>query len=299
MIRRDIMPGIGIMTDSNCGIMPSEETSYGIHVLPMPVIIDGRAYGEGVDITPDDFYRKQTSGTAITTSQPSPGDVTAMWDRLLASYDEIVFIPMSSGLSNTCQTALILAEDEPYRGKVHVVDNHRISVTQAVSVLDAKILADEGRSGAEIKAILEQESLDATIYIAVDTLEYLKKGGRVTPAAAAIGSMLRLKPVLTIQGDKLDSFAKARGMKSAFHTMLNALKKDIATRLAPLKEQGCLKVGLANTPMEPEKLEAFKAEMHSNFPDMDFVYFPLTMSIGTHVGPGGLGIGAVRSRSSI
>ena len=182
------MPGIGIMTDSNCGIMPSEETSYGIHVLPMPVIIDGRAYGEGVDITPDDFYRKQTSGAAITTSQPSPGDVTAMWDRLLASYDEIVFIPMSSGLSNTCQTALILAEDEPYRGKVHVLDNHRISVTQAVSVLDAKILADEGRSGAEIKAILEQESLDATIYIAVDTLEYLKKGGRITPAAAAIGS---------------------------------------------------------------------------------------------------------------
>jgi DegV family protein with EDD domain len=136
--------------------------------------------------------------------------------------------------------------------------------------------------------------MDATIYIAVDTLEYLKKGGRITPAAAAIGTMLRLKPVLTIQGDKLDSFARARGMKSAFHTMLNALKKDIDTRLAPLRKQGCLKIGLANTQMEPEKLEAFKTELHENFPDMDFVYFPLTMSIGTHVGPGGLGIGAVR-----
>ena len=246
------------------------------------------------DITPDIFYQKQASGSVITTSQPSPGDVAAMWDRLLSSYDEIVFIPMSSGLSNTCQTALILADDEPYRGKVHVVDNHRISVTQAVSVLDAKILADEGRSGAEIKQILEQEALDATIYIAVDTLEYLKKGGRITPAAAAFGSMLRIKPVLTIQGGKLDSCARARGMRSAFHTMLGALKKDLDTRLAPLRAQGCLKVGLANTPMEPEKLDAFKAEMHENFPDMDFVYFPLTMSIGTHVGPGGLGIGAVR-----
>ena len=142
-----------------------------------------------------------------------------------------------------------------------------------LSVLDAKILAEEGRTGAEIKAILEQEALDATIYIAVDTLEYLKKGGRITPAAAAVGSMLRLKPVLTIQGDKLDSFAKARGMKSAFHTMLNALKRDISTRLAPLKEQGCLKVGLANTSMDPEKLEAFKAELHSKFPRHGFCLF--------------------------
>lgn len=288
------MPGIAIMTDSNCGIMPSEETSYGIHVLPMPVIIDGKTYSEGIDITPDVFYQKQTSGSVITTSQPSPGDVTAMWDRLLSCHDEIVFIPMSSGLSNTCQTALILAGSSPYQGRVHIVDNHRISITQALSVLDAKALAEEGLSGAEIKAVLEKEAMDATIYIAVDTLEYLKKGGRITPAAAAIGTMLRLKPVLTIQGDKLDSFARARGMKSAFHTMLNALKKDIDTRLAPLRKQGCLKIGLANTQMEPGKLEAFKTELHENFPDMDFVYFPLTMSIGTHVGPGGLGIGAVR-----
>ena len=165
------MPGIAIMTDSNCGIMPSEETSYGIHVLPMPVIIDGKTYSEGIDITPDVFYQKQTSGSVITTSQPSPGDVTAMWDRLLSCHDEIVFIPMSSGLSNTCQTALILADSSPYQGRVHIVDNHRISITQALSVLDAKALAEEGLSGAEIKAVLEKEAMDATIYIAVDTPE--------------------------------------------------------------------------------------------------------------------------------
>ena len=219
-----------------------------------------------------------------------------MWDLLLKAHDEIVFIPMSSGLSNTCQTALLLAEDELYKGRVFVVDNHRISVTQALAVLDAKALADEGRTAREIKEILEQEAMDATIYIAVDTLEYLKKGGRITAAAAALGTILKLKPVLTIQGDKLDSYAKARGMKSAFRVMLEALKSDIASRLSHLREKGLLKIGIANTMMDPDKLEIFKAELKKTFPDMELVYFPLTMSIGTHVGPGGIGIGAVRSR---
>lgn len=287
------MSGIAIMTDSNCGIMPSDADAYGIYVLPMPVIIDGETYYEGINITLDEFYKKQSTGAVISTSQPSPGDVTAMWDMILASHDELVFIPMSSGLSNTCQTALILAEDEPYKGRVYVVNNHRISVTQAMSVLDAKALAGQGHTAGEIKEILEKESLDATIYIAVNTLEYLKKGGRITPAAAAIGTVLRLKPVLTIQGDKLDSYAKARGMKSAFHTMLNALKNDISGRLAPLKEQDRLKLGIANTPMEEERFEAFRLELQQTFPELDLVYFPLTMSIGAHVGPGGLGIGAV------
>lgn len=287
------MSGIAIMTDSNSGIMPSEADKYGIYVLPMPVIIDGETYYEGINITLDEFYKKQSTGAVISTSQPSPGDVTAMWDMILASHDELVFIPMSSGLSNTCQTALILAEDEPYKGRVYVVNNHRISVTQAMSVLDAKALAGQGHTAGEIKEILEKESLDATIYIAVNTLEYLKKGGRITPAAAAIGTVLRLKPVLTIQGDKLDSYAKARGMKSAFHTMLNALKNDISGRLAPLKEQDRLKLGIANTLMEEERFEAFRLELQQTFPELDLVYFPLTMSIGAHVGPGGLGIGAV------
>ena len=288
------MPGIAIMTDSNCGIMPAEGEKLGIHVLPMPVIIDGRTYYEGIDITLEQFHEKQISGADITTSQPSPGDVTAMWDDLLRTHDEVVFIPMSSGLSNTCQTASMLAGDEKYSGRVFVVDNHRISVTQAQSVFDAQILAGEGKNGHMIREILEKEALDASIYIAVDTLEYLKKGGRITAAAAAIGTVLKLKPVLTIQGDKLDSFAKTRGMKSAFNTMLDAVKRDIASRFSHLKEQQLLKVGIANTLMDPDKFENFRKEMKKNFPDMELVYLPLTMSIGTHTGPGALGIGTFR-----
>lgn len=294
MFWRDTMPGIAIMTDSNCGIMPAEGEKLEIHVLPMPVIIDGRTYYEGIDITLEQFHEKQISGADITTSQPSPGDVTAMWDDLLRTHDEVVFIPMSSGLSNTCQTASMLAGDEKYSGRVFVVDNHRISVTQAQSVFDAQILADEGKTGHMIREILEKEALDASIYIAVDTLEYLKKGGRITAAAAAIGTVLKLKPVLTIQGDKLDSFAKTRGMKSAFNTMLDAVKRDIASRFSHLKEQQLLKVGIANTLMDPDKFENFRKEMKENFPDMELVYLPLTMSIGTHTGPGALGIGTFR-----
>lgn len=289
------MSGIAIMTDSNCGIMPEEGRKLNIHVLPMPVIIDGHTYFEGVDITADEFYKKQDSGAEITTSQPSPGDVTDMWDDLLKDYDQVVFIPMSSGLSNTCQTAVMLSDDEPYRGRVFVINNHRISVTQLQSVYDARALAEEGKTAEEVRNILEKEALDASIYIAVDTLEYLKKGGRITPAAAAIGTVLRLKPVLTIQGGKLDSHAKTRGMKSAFRTMLQAVKDDISSRFSHLKEQGVLKVGLANTPMDEGALESFRSEMQKNFPDMELIYSPLTMSIGTHIGTGGLGIGVFRS----
>ena len=289
------MSGIAIMTDSNCGIMPEEGRKLGIHVIPMPVIIDGHTYFEGVDITAEDFYKKQAAGAEITTSQPSPGDVTAMWDRLLKDYDQVIFIPMSSGLSNTCQTAVMLSDDDAYRGKVYVVDNHRISVPQLQSVYDAGALAEEGKTAAEIKEILEKEALDASIYIAVDTLKYLKKGGRITPAAAAVGTVLRLKPVLTIQGGKLDSHAKTRGMKSAFRIMLQAVKDDISSRFSHLKEQGVLKVGIANTRMDEGSLAAFRAEMQKNFPDMELVYSPLTMSIGTHIGTGGLGIGVFRS----
>ena len=292
------MSNTAIMTDSNCGIMPDEGRDLGIYVLPMPLIIDGQTYYEGVDITLGEFFKRQISGADITTSQPSPGDVEAMWTDLLKTYNEIVFIPMSGGLSSTCQTALILSEEEPFRGRVFVVDNRRISVTQAQSVLDAKLLAEEGKTASQIKEILEAEALDASIYIAVDTLEYLKKGGRITAAAAAIGTVLKLKPVLTIQGDKLDSYAKARGLKSAFRTMLTAVKNDISSRFSHLREDGVLKVGIANTLMEPEKLELFINEMKENFPDMELFYLPLTMSIGTHTGPGALGIGVVRFHKS-
>ncbi len=288
------MSNIAIMTDSNCGIMPDEGRDLGIYVLPMPVIIDGQTYYEGIDITLDEFFKKQTEGADITTSQPSPGDVEAMWTELLKTHDEVLFVPMSGGLSNTCQTALMLSGEDEFACRVFVVNNRRISVTQAQSVLDAKLLAEEGKTASEIKEILEAEALDASIYIAVDTLEYLKKGGRITAAAAAIGTVLKLKPVLTIQGDKLDSFAKARGLKAAFRIMLNAVKNDISSRFSHLGEDSVLKVGIANTLMEPEKLEMFKDEMKKNFPDMELFYLPLTMSIGTHTGPGALGIGAVR-----
>lgn len=288
------MSNIAIMTDSNCGIMPDEGRDLGIYVLPMLVIIDGQTYYEGIDITLDEFFKKQTEGADITTSQPSPGDVEAMWTELLKTHDEVLFVPMSGGLSNTCQTALMLSGEDEFAGRVFVVNNRRISVTQAQSVLDAKLLAEEGKTASEIKEILEAEALDASIYIAVDTLEYLKKGGRITAAAAAIGTVLKLKPVLTIQGDKLDSFAKARGLKAAFRIMLNAVKNDISSRFSHLGEDSVLKVGIANTLMEPEKLEMFKDEMKKNFPDMELFYLPLTMSIGTHTGPGALGIGAVR-----
>ena len=288
------MSNIAIMTDSNCGIMPDEGRDLGIYVLPMPVIIDGQTYYEGIDITLDEFFKKQTEGADITTSQPSPCDVEAMWTELLKTHDEVLFVPMSGGLSNTCQTALMLSGEDEFAGRVFVVNNRRISVTQAQSVLDAKLLAEEGKTAAEIKGILEAEALDASIYIAVDTLEYLKKGGRITAAAAAIGTVLKLKPVLTIQGDKLDSFAKARGLKAAFRIMLNAVKNDISSSFSHLGEDSVLKVGIANTMMEPEKLEMFKDEMKKNFPDMELFYLPLTMSIGTHTGPGALGIGAVR-----
>lgn len=292
------MPKIAVMTDSNSGIMPGDGKYPDIHVLPMPVIIDEKIYYEGIDISHTDFYRMQSSGANITTSQPSPGDVTSMWKELPRTYDQIVFIPMSSGLSNTCQTAAMLSGDEEFAGRVFVVNNRRISVPQLQSVLDAQILARDGKSGGEIRDILENEALDASIYIAVDTLEYLKKGGRITPAAAAIGTVLRLKPVLTIQGDKLDSFAKARGMKSAFRTMLGAVKEDISSRFSQLKDDELLKVGIANTEMESDKLEMFKEEMKNNFPDMELVYSPLTMSIGTHTGPGALGIGVFRCHRS-
>ena len=193
------MPKIAIMTDSNCGIMPDDAQKYHIHILPMPVLVGEDTFYEGCNITSEEFYRKLSSGEPVTTSQPSPAD------QLLKEHDEVVHVPMSSGLSNSCQTALLLAQEEYFEGRVHVVDNHRISVTQAQSVLDASVLARQGLNGAQIKEILETEAMDATIYIAVDTLEYLKKRGRITTAAAAIGTVLNLNTELTIQGDKLDA----------------------------------------------------------------------------------------------
>ena len=218
-----------VMTDSNSGISRREAEKLGIFSLPMPVIINGETCYEGVDLTQEMFYESLKGGKDVSTSQPSPGEVMGMWDEILAGgYDEIVHIPMSSGLSNSCEAAISLAAE--YDGKVQVVDNHRISVTLRESVLEARELAESGLSAREIKKELEERAYDSIIYIAVDTLEFLKKGGRVTPAAAALGAVLNIKPVLTIQGERLDAFAKVRGMKKGKHRMLEALKNDLATR---------------------------------------------------------------------
>lgn len=290
------MPVVAVMTDSNCGLLQEDEERYGISIIPMPVVIDGNTYYEGVDISQEQFYEKLSRGAAVTSSQPSPGDVMDRWDRLLKDYDEIVYIPMSSGLSHSYACAAAFAGE--YDGRVHVVDNHRISITQAQAAFDARILAEQGKSGAQIKGILEREALDASIYIAVDTLEYLQKGGRVTPAGAAIGTVLNIKPVLTIQGGKLDAYAKTRGMKSAFKTMCRALKSEISGRFHDLYEDGCLCAGIADTHMEREDLENWKEELARAFPELEVMHIPLTLSIGCHIGPGGLGVGVYRKHRS-
>ncbi len=216
------MGKVAILTDSNSGILQAEAEELGIQVVPMPFMIEGKTFYEGIDLTQEDFYKKLAENVEISTSMPEPGSVMDLWDKLLETHDEVVYIPMSSGLSSSCETAMMLAQD--YDGKVQVVNNQRISVTMRQSVLDALELAEEGRSAAEIKKILEDAKFDSSIYIMVDTLYYLKKGGRITPAAAAFGELLKIKPVLQIQGEKLDAFAKARTVKKAKQIMIKAIQ---------------------------------------------------------------------------
>lgn len=280
---------VAIVADSNSGITKSIAQEMGIFSVPMPVMIDGETFYEGVDIDSETFYTSMTSGKNVTTAQPSPGDVLQLWDEILADgYDSIVYIPMSSGLSGSCGSAMALSAD--YDGKVQVVDNHRVSVTQKHSVFDAIRLAKEGLSAVEIRKALEANAYQSSIYVAVDTLEFLKKGGRVTAAAAAIGTVLNLKPVLSIQGEKLDAYAKVRGMKKAQRTMLEAVQKDIDTRFADVpKEQ--LRIGVASTALDPSISQMWIDYVHEAFPDYDMFYDPLSFSIGAHVGPNALGLG--------
>lgn len=279
------MSKVAIVTDSNSGITQKRGEELGIYVLPMPFFIDGELYLEDITLSQEQFYEKLGADSEISTSQPSPGDVMDLWDRLLEDYDEIVCIPMSSGLSSTCETALSLAQD--YDEKVQVVNNQRISVTQEQSVYDAIKLRDEGKSAAEIRQVLEKEKMQASIYITVDTLKYLKKGGRITPAAAAIGTVLNLKPVLQIQGEKLDAFAKVRGWKAAKKTMLNAIEKDLTDRFADVKDQMVL--GMAYT-CSKEEADEWKNEIQTRFPDYELVEGPLSLSIACHIGPGAMAI---------
>ena len=279
------MSKVAIVTDSNSGITQKRGEELGIYVLPMPFFIDGELYLEDITLSQEQFYEKLGADSEISTSQPSPGDVMDLWDKLLEDYDEIVCIPMSSGLSSTCETALSLAQD--YDEKVQVVNNQRISVTQEQSVYDAIKLRDEGKSAAEIRQVMEKEKMQASIYITVDTLKYLKKGGRITPAAAAIGTVLNLKPVLQIQGEKLDAFAKVRGWKAAKKTMLNAIEKDLTDRFADVKDQMVL--GMAYT-CSKEEADEWKNEIQTRFPDYELVEGPLSLSIACHIGPGAMAI---------
>lgn len=281
------MEKIAIVTDSNSGITQEERRRLGVSVLPMPFYINDVMYLEGITLTQEEFYEKLKNDEAISTSQPSPAEVCGLWDNLLKEYDEVVHIPMSSGLSASCETAMALARD--YDGRVQVVDNQRISVTQRQSVLDALVLREAGRTAAEIKEKLEEEKMESSIYITLETLKYLKKGGRITPAAAAIGTVLNLKPVLQIQGEKLDAYAKVRGKKQAKKVMLKAIREDWEGRFGKYVEAGEMCLQMAYTGNK-EEAEEFKEEVQAVFPGADIHMDPLSLSVACHIGHGALAV---------
>ena len=287
------MSKIAVVTDSNAGITQTEAKELrDVYVVPMPFMIDGEEYFEDISLTQEQFYQKLTQDAEISTSQPSIGYITDLWEKLLKEYDYIVHIPMSSALSMSCETAQNFAKD--YNGKVVVVDNKRISITLKQSCVDALTLAKQGKSADEIKQILEETSLDSSIYIMVDTLKYLKKGGRITPTAAAIGTLLKIKPVLQIQGGKLDSYAKVLNDKVARIKMIEAIKKDLKERFSDLREKGeiDLMVAYANC---REKAEDFAMQIRKEIPDLNLTYVnPLSLSVACHIGSGALAVSCTR-----
>ncbi len=284
------MSNVAIVSDSNSGITQSMAKELGITVMPMPFFVGDKTLYEDIDLSQEEFYQMLSEKTDIHTSMPLVGNVTDTWDELLKEYDEIVHIPMSSGLSGSCETAIMLSQD--YDGKVQVVNNQRISVTQRQSVLDAIALSKQGRSASEIKEILERDKFESSIYIMVDTLYYLKKGGRITPAAAALGTLLKLKPVLQIQGEKLDAFAKARTVKQAKSMMIEAMKNDFANRFKD-PAGGHMYLEMAYT-HDLEAAENFKKEVQEAFPGMEIRMDPLSLSISCHIGPGALAVACSR-----
>lgn len=277
---------IAIATDSNSGITQAQAKKLGIFVLPMPFMINEETFYEDITLDQEGFYEKLESGADVVTSQPSPESVLNLWKEILENYDEIVHIPMSSGLSGSCQSAMMLAED--FDGKVQVVNNQRISVTQRQSALDALMLAERGLDAVEIKDALEADKFNSSIYIMLDTLYYLKKGGRITPAAAAIGTLLKLKPVLQIQGEKLDAFAKARTSGQGKSIMLNAIRNDMETRFGVASADNIwLEVAYTK---DYEAAKQFVQEIQQEFPGFDIVCNPLSLSVACHIGPGSLAI---------
>ena len=281
------MSKVAILTDSNSGITQAQAEQMGVTVIPMPFFIDGVEYLEDINLSQEEFYEKLNNDADISTSQPSIGTLQDYFDKLLKDNDEVVFIPMSSGLSGTCQTATMVAGD--YDGKVQVVNNQRISVTMRQSVGDASELAEKGRTAEEIKNILEAHKMDSSIYITLETLKYLKKGGRITPAAAAIGTMLKLNPVLQIQGEKLDAYAKARGKASAKKIMLKAMKEDMEKRFADYADTGRMHIEVAYTG-NVEEAKVWAESVKEAFPQFDFHMDPLSLSVASHIGYGSLAI---------
>ncbi len=286
------MANVRIVTDSNSGITQAEAEKLGISVIPMPFLIDGEEFFEDINLTQAQFYEHLKNDANVSTSQPAVGSVTELWDKLLKDGSEIVHIPMSSGLSESCHTAESLSKD--YGGRVQVVDNQRISITQKQSVYDAIELAKQGKSAAEIKEILLKTKFDSSIYISLDTLKYLKKGGRLTPAAALIGTILRIKPVLQIQGEKLDAFKKVNTLKKAKEVMINAIRSDFETRFKSLVENGEMQLSVAYTADDTEA-KNFAEEIKETFPDVPFCFTdPLSLSVSCHIGPGALAVACSR-----
>ena len=281
------MSRIAVITDSNSGLNFEDAKELGIKVLPMPFLIDGKTYFEEISLSQEEFFEKLENDVDISTSQPSPESVMKIWDEALEEADEVVYIPMSSGLSSSCHTALMLADD--YDGKVQVVDNQRISVTQRQSVLDAMELAKRGLTAVQIKEKLEKVKFESSIYIMLDTLKYLKKGGRITPAAAAFGSALRLKPVLTIQGEKLDAYAIAKTKKQGVKKMLAAIEDDINKRFGGTDHMENIHMEIAHT-KNPEAAEDLKQQIIEKFGVTEVDLYPLSLSIACHIGPGSIAV---------
>lgn len=280
------MSKVKIITDSNSGITQSQGKEMGVEVIPMPFFIDETPYLEDISMGQDDFYRAlQDDKVNVSTSQPSPESVMELWRNDLDEYDEIVHIPMSSGISSSCATALMLANEDEFEGRVFVVDNQRISVTQRRSVIQAKELTERGFSGKEIHDILLRDKFESSIYIMVDTLKYLRQGGRLTPAVAAIGTVLRIKPVLQIQGEKLDSFAKVKTLKQAKTTMIKAVRSDFERRF----DSANMHIDIAHT-QNLEEAERFKDELNEEFPGHDIYIDHLSLSVSCHIGPGALAV---------
>ena len=287
------MERVAILTDSNSGISQAQAEELGVHIIPMPFTMGDASYIENENITREEFYNKLTSETVVSTSPPSLEDIMDFWEELLEKYEELVVIPMSSGLSSACQTAILLTYEEEFEDKVFVVDNQKVSVTLKQTVLDAKKMADRGMSGKEIFDILSSTKRDSSIYIMVETLEYLKKGGRITPIAVMIGNVLQIKPVLQLQDEKLDAFAKVKTVKQAKSVMIKQVRKDIETRFSGASEKS-IKLAIAHSNVK-EAAEIFRQEVLEEFPEYQVTLEDLPLSIACHVGQGSLGLACMKS----